>query len=88
LFLLLPFFSKAQIITTFAGCGTMCTGLGDGGPATVAVVNDPIGGTFDKCGNFYYAEGFGKRVRKIDTSHIITTIEVRQQPQVYLHPMQ
>ncbi len=72
--LFLPFFSNGQVISTFAGCGTMCTGVGDGGPATVAVVNDPIGGTFDKYGNYYFAEGLGKRVRKIDTAHIITTI--------------
>ena len=68
------FVLTSQTITTFAGCGTSCTGLGDGGPATVAVVLDPDCGIFDKYGNYYFGEGPGQRIRKIDTSGIITTI--------------
>ena len=73
--LIVPFFTNAQIITTFAGCGTSCTGLGDGGLATDAVVADPIGGTFDKLGNYYFAEAIsGQRIRKVATNGIITTV--------------
>ena len=67
--------AQAQTITTYAGC---CTGggpVGDGGPATAAKLFDPISGTFDKYGNYYFVEGLaGNRIRKINTSNIITTI--------------
>ena len=69
--LFLPVFTNAQKITTFAGGGAT---LGDGGPATAALVVDPIGGSFDKYGNYYFAEGTGKRVRKVSTVGIINTI--------------
>lgn len=68
--LLLPFVSYAQIITRFAGGGTV---LGDGGPATAAYVENPGGMAFDKNGNLYIASGVANRVRKIDTFGIITT---------------
>ncbi len=72
IFLLLPFAASAQIITTFAGGGT--GGLGDGGPATAAVVPDPIGGIFDKYGNYYCAEATAEIIRKVSNTGIITTI--------------
>ena len=72
--MVVPCFAGAQIISTFAGCGTSCTGLGDGGPATAAVILDPNCGFFDKYGNYYFGEGPGQRIRKIDTSGIIITI--------------
>ena len=72
---LVPFVLKAQTITTFAGCGTSCTGLGDGGPATAAVIQDPVGSKFDKSGNLYFASCIsGNRIRKIDLTGVITTI--------------
>ena len=75
---MLHFFANlnAQTITTFAGNGTSsCTAIGDGGPATDAVVNIPGFGTFDIFGNYYYCDCITcPRIRKISTSGIITTI--------------
>jgi hypothetical protein len=71
LLFLLPFLSDAQIITSVAGGGTV---VGDGGPATAAILSDPGGCIFSKEGIFYIASGTGNRIRKIDTSGIITTI--------------
>lgn len=73
LLVLLPLFMKAQIITTFAGGGT--SGIGDGGPATAAVIADPNGSTFDGSGNFYLASCLGgNRIRKVNNAGIITTV--------------
>ncbi len=47
---------------------------GDGGPATAAKLDDPGGITLDKTGNVYFFDRNNKRIRKIDTSGIITTI--------------
>ena len=60
-----------------AGTGTG-TGLnrsqGDGGPAVNATLNEPGGVAFDAKGNIYIADTSNARLRKIDTSGIITTI--------------
>jgi len=71
LLLLLPFFVHAQIITTFAGGGAS---LGNGGPATAALINDPSGLVLLKNGVMYIASGVDNRVRKIDSNGIISTI--------------
>jgi sugar lactone lactonase YvrE len=68
---LLPLFVQGQIITNFAGGGTV---IGDGGPATAAIVNAANGGAFDKFGNFYICEAGGHRVRKIGPSGIISRV--------------
>jgi sugar lactone lactonase YvrE len=60
------------IITTVAGDNLPGFG-GDGGPATSALLFDPQDICFDKSGNLYIADGFNQRIRKIDTSGIITT---------------
>ncbi len=74
LVLFFPLFLDAQIISTHAGGGSG-SGTGDGGSASSAILHDPIGGFFDKFGNYYFTEGAGgNRVRKINTSGIITTI--------------
>ena len=65
---------NAQTITTFAGCGSSCTLLGDGGPATAAVVLSPNGGCFDRYGNYYFTSATGQRVRRVDTAGIISTV--------------
>ncbi|UCG11003.1 MAG: hypothetical protein JSU72_10540, partial [Deltaproteobacteria bacterium] len=60
----------AGIITTVAGNGY--TGYsGDGGPATAAKMSAPLGLAADESGNLYIATG--PRIRKVDTSGIITT---------------
>jgi sugar lactone lactonase YvrE len=68
---LLPLLGSAQIISTFAGGGTM---LGDGGAATSAKVLNPNGGSFDRFGNYYVASNNGHRIRRVDTAGIITTV--------------
>ena len=65
-------------ITTIAGSGS--TGLarggfnGDGGPATAARLYGPTGVAVDGAGNLYIADRDNNRIRKVDTSDIITTI--------------
>jgi hypothetical protein len=72
-FCLLPLILNAQIITTFAGGGTVS--LGDGGQATAAIITDPGGCVFDKYGNFYVVSGYGgNRIRKINNVGIIVTV--------------
>jgi sugar lactone lactonase YvrE len=48
-------------------------GLGDGGPATSASLNLPEAIVFDSLGNLYIADTYENRVRKVDTTGIITT---------------
>jgi len=62
------------IITTVAGGGTNPVGIGDGGPATAAILNRPQGVAVDASGNIYIAEEDGHRIRKVDPSGIITTV--------------
>jgi len=47
---------------------------GDNILATAAQLNHPVGITFDHFGNLYFTDAFNNRVRKIDTSGIITTV--------------
>lgn len=62
----------ARAISTVAGNGTTGYG-GDGGPATSAQLQKPWGVAVDAAGNFYIADQFNNRVRKVDTSGNITT---------------
>jgi hypothetical protein len=63
----------AGIITTIAGNGKDGYS-GDGGPATEARINLPEGLWVDASGNVYIADTYNRRVRKVDTSGIITTV--------------
>ena len=63
---------SAQIITTVAGNGG--TVLGDVGPAVNASLEGPYGVAFDSHGNMYVTDGYNNRIRKINTSGIITTV--------------
>jgi sugar lactone lactonase YvrE len=60
-------------LTKVAGTGG--TGFsGDGGPAISARLNQPHGIALDGAGNLYIADTDNERVRKIDSSGIITTV--------------
>ena len=59
--LFLPMLVNGQIITTYAGGGTI-------------PIPDPIGGVFDKYDNYYCAGGDGNIVCKVSNTGIITTI--------------
>jgi len=61
-----------QVITTVAGGGG--NGLGDNGPATSADFTQPSGVAVDQAGNLYIADHQAHRVRKVNTSGIITTL--------------
>ena len=61
------------IISTVAGNGTAGFS-GDGGPATAAELNNPYGVTVDNSGNLYITDKLNQRIRKVNTSGIITTI--------------
>ena len=61
------------IITTVAGNGT-ATFSGDNGLATSASLSSPKDVTVDRFGNLYIADSANTRVRKVDTSGIITTV--------------
>ncbi len=61
------------IINTIAGTGSGGFS-GDGGPATAAQVNHPARLAFDASGNLIFADYLNNRIRKINTSSVITTI--------------
>ena len=63
----------AGTITTVAGTGTLGFG-GDGGPATSALLFWPVGLDVDGSGNLYIADWGNNRIRRVDTSGIITTV--------------
>ena len=59
-------------ITTIAGNG-VAGFSGDGGPATAASMDSPLGLARDQAGNLYFADGNNNRIRKITPSGIIST---------------
>ena len=62
------------IITTIAGTGTDSYS-GDGGEATSATLNYPVGVALDTAGNVYIVDQYNFRIRKVTVSTgIITTI--------------
>ncbi len=65
--------TTAGIITTVAG-NNAGGYSGDGGQATAAEILRPYGMTVDAAGNLYIADTQNNRVRKVNTSGIITTI--------------
>ena len=60
-------------MTTIAGDGTSGFG-GDGGPATAAQLRVPLDVAVDSTGNVYIADAANARIRKVDTSGMISTI--------------
>ena len=65
--------SPGGIITTVAGDGQPIFS-GDGGPATSASLNSPVGIAFDAADNLYIADRDNLRIRKVASGGIITTV--------------
>ena len=63
----------AGVIHTVAGSGTAGY-AGDGGPATQAQLNFPIGVQADTSGNIYIADSGNSRVRRLNKLGVITTL--------------
>ena len=61
------------IITTVAGNGTYGYS-GENIPAIESNLSGPSGLALDEVGNLFFAETWGHRIRKVDTSGIITTV--------------
>ncbi|MGD9234231.1 MAG: hypothetical protein PVH67_10255, partial [Desulfobacterales bacterium] len=61
------------IMTTVAGNGNFGFS-GDGGPAEDARLNNPLSVAVDSEGNIFFADGNNRRIRKVDTNGIITTV--------------
>lgn len=62
--------SAQQIFTTFAGSGS----LGDGGPATSAVLSPFNGLTRDSQGNLFIGDSVSELIREVNTAGTITTV--------------
>ena len=66
--------TTAGVISTVAGVGTAGFS-GDGGAATSAELNNPVGVAVDSTGNIYIADALNRRIRKVAASTgVITTI--------------
>ncbi len=65
--------AKAQTITTVAGTG-VAGYTGDGGPATMAEINNPYAIAEDGSGNLYFTDYANNRIRKINSAGIVTTV--------------
>lgn len=63
---------RAGTITTVAGTGRLGFS-GDGGSATKAMLNQPDALAFDTNGNLYIGDHDNGRIRKVDTTGVITT---------------
>lgn len=66
--------NPAGTISTIAGICGQNGYSGDGGPATVALLNGPIGAAFDTAGSLYVADFYNNRIRKITPAGTISTI--------------
>jgi len=67
--------ASTGIITTIAGGGPYSQNYGDGGPATSAVLYDPLGVALDSTGNVYIADPGENRIRKVTAATgIISTV--------------
>lgn len=60
-------------ITTFAGTGSPGYG-GDGGPATEAQFDEPVGVVVDGDGNVFILDRKNYRVRRVDADGVVTTV--------------
>jgi sugar lactone lactonase YvrE len=65
--------SLSGIITTVAGNGKAGF-AGDGGPATAAQLNYPVGVALDASGNIFIVDRSNNRIRRVNGAGIITTL--------------
>ncbi|PZF72193.1 NHL domain-containing protein [Taibaiella soli] len=65
--------NTAGAVTIVAGTGYPGS-TGDGGQATLALLNNPFGIALDAAGNLYINDEFNYRIRKVNTAGVITTI--------------
>jgi trimeric autotransporter adhesin len=65
--------TAAGVISTVAGNG-IPSFFGDGGAATAAALNYPVGVAVDNEGNLYIADQRNNRIRKVTTAGIISTV--------------
>ncbi|GAB4044632.1 NHL domain-containing protein [Spirosoma jeollabukense] len=65
--------SPLGLITTVAGTGIQGY-TGDGGPATAAQLNTPVGLALDGSGNLYVTDTYNHRIRKINPAGMIATV--------------
>lgn len=63
----------AGLISTFAGTGEQGFD-GDGGTATQAMLDSPVGVAIDASGNLYISDTKNQRIRKVSSNGVISTI--------------
>jgi sugar lactone lactonase YvrE len=66
--------TKGTITTVAGGGAPIPPSIGDGGPATQAMLGEPLDVAVDGSGNIYIADFGNFRVRKVATNGIITTV--------------
>ena len=67
--------SRIRKVDSSGNISTVAGGAsGDGGAATAAQLNFPEGVALDGSGNLYIADTFNHRIRKVDSSGVITTV--------------
>ena len=66
--------STNGIITRVAGTTAGPGNYGDGGPATLAALSNPLGLAVDVSGNFLIADRWNQRIRRVNTAGIISRI--------------
>jgi DNA-binding beta-propeller fold protein YncE len=62
-----------NLVSVVAGTGS-CGYGGDGGPASSAQLDGPLGIAFDPAGNLFIADNNNHRIRRVDVRGIMTTV--------------
>jgi hypothetical protein len=65
---------STNIVTLFAGRNSTQGYSGDNGPASLAMINQPMGIWLTSSGDLYIADFNGYRIRKVSSSGIIATV--------------